>query len=73
MQSLAAIASTPLGPLPLFVWLGAAVELLLLWQLATGLRLIKVKFKVHKATGITAVAFVLLHSPLALAYMGILK
>lgn len=73
MQSLATIAATPVGPLPLFAWFGVAIEALLFWQLATGLRLIKVDFKIHKATGITAVVFLMVHSPLALIYLGVLK
>jgi hypothetical protein len=59
--------------LPLFAWLGVAIVALLLWQAATGLRLIKISFKIHKATGLTAVTLALIHSPLALIYLGILK
>jgi len=73
MQSLATIAATPVGPLPLFAWLGVAIVALLFWQAATGLRLIKVNFKIHKATGLTAVALAVIHSPLALIYLGVLK
>jgi hypothetical protein len=73
MQSLAAIAATPIGPLPLFAWFGVAIVALLFWQAATGLRLIKIDFKIHKATGLTAVALTMIHVPLALIYLGVLK
>lgn len=60
------------GSFPLFLVAGAVVELLLFWQLATGLRWIKVDLKLHKATGIAAIVLLALHVPYGFVALGIL-
>lgn len=59
------------GGFPLFVVFGIVVELLLFWQLATGLRWIKVNFKVHKVSGISALVLLALHVPFGFQAVGI--
>jgi hypothetical protein len=54
-----------IGGLSLIALLGLINFLLLLFQLATGLRWIKVRFGVHKKTGITLFIIATIHGLLA--------
>ena len=68
-------ALQPIAGQPPFVWVGAAMALLLAWQALTGLRVIKLgrRFRtIHRATGLTTVALMLFHIPYALQAMGII-
>lgn len=78
---LAVLVAIPLPVLPAvfgqppFVWVGLAIAVLLTWQALTGLHVIKLgrNFrKIHRATGLTAVALMLLHIPYALQFVGII-
>ncbi len=55
-----------IGGISLILILGVGNLLLVLFQAATGLRIIKVKFGVHKKAGLVLLVFALAHGFLAL-------
>jgi len=55
-----------IGGISIILILGICNLLLVLFQLLSGLRIIKVKPKVHKKTGIALLIFALAHGSLAL-------
>lgn len=54
-----------IGGISIILILGICNLLLIFFQLLSGLRIIKVKHKVHKKTGITLLIFALVHGSLA--------
>jgi hypothetical protein len=55
-----------IGGISIILILGICNFALILFQLATGLRLIKVRIGVHKKTGITLLVLAFVHGALAL-------
>jgi hypothetical protein len=55
-----------IGGVSIILILGIVNFVLLLFQLATGLRWIKVRFGVHRKTGVALFFFALVHGALAL-------
>lgn len=50
----------------MILFFGILNLILLLWQLATGLHVIKISYKTHRKTGIALVISALIHAGLAL-------
>jgi predicted ferric reductase len=55
--------------IPLVVWGGITLFILLSLQVMTGLKIIKAEYKVHKYLGIGIFLFVLVHIVLGLLYI----
>jgi hypothetical protein len=55
-----------IGGISIILILGICNFVLLLWQLSSGLRLIRVPFGVHRKTGITLFIIAIIHGTLAI-------